>query len=123
MGNDERSEKIHTLAKTLVEQSRPAAQQSYSLKTMALMALLSAGAASGVSVVAVEHYRPLNHYEKTELRALLHYAAKMRLQPVAALEADFLAQFAAVSLDDLTLAQMDAARRYLQMTITTPATR
>lgn len=117
MDNDERSEKIITLARTMIQQSESQTSQTYSLKTMALVALLSAGASATVSVVVAEHYRPLNRYEKTELRALIHYAAKTRQQETAILEADLHQQFMIESLDDLTVAQMDAARLFLQKLI------
>lgn len=117
MDNDERSEKIITLAQRMLQQPETQSSQTYSLKTMALVALISAGASATVSAVVAEHYRPLNRYEKTELRALMHYAAKTRRQTAAILEADLRQQFAIESLDDMTMAQMDAARLFLQKLI------
>lgn len=117
MDNDERSDKIITLARTMLQQSETQPSQTYSLKTMALVALLSAGASGATGALVAEHYRPLNRYEKTELRALIHFAAKTRAQPTAILEADLRQQFMIASLDDLTLAQMNRARLFLQSLI------
>jgi hypothetical protein len=122
MDNDDRSEKIITLARNMLQQSETQTSQTYSLKTMALVALLSASASGTVCVVLAEHYRPLNRYEKTELRALIHYAAKTRQQTTATLEADLRQQFTIESIDDLTLAQMGAARIFLQSHIRSPST-
>ncbi|MBP7253506.1 MAG: hypothetical protein KBA75_08490 [Alphaproteobacteria bacterium] len=76
--------------------------------------MLRARASASVGVVGVEHYRPLNRNEKTGLRALIHYAAKTRPQSAAQLEVDLQQQFTFESLDDFTLAQMNATRQYLQ---------
>ncbi len=113
MDHDDRSDKIVTLARSIIQQ-QPPSSQTYSLKTMALVALLSAATAGSGSLLAAEHYRPLNRYEKTELRALISYAAKQGLADSASIEQALFVQFDIQSLDELTAAQMQAARQFLQ---------
>lgn len=114
MNHDDRSEKIITLARTMLQQPPPEPTQTYSLKTMVMVALLSAGTAGVGSALTVEHYRPLNRYERTELRALIFYAAKTHHLESTVIEKDFYLQFAVQSLDELTQSQLQEARQFLQ---------
>lgn len=115
MDHEDRGEKIVNLARAMLQQPEAAsAPSAYSLKTVVLAALLSAAGAGVTAAVLTDYYRPLNRYEKTELRTLMHYAAKNRLQAVTLIENDFLDQFSVQSLDDLTADQLNKARIYLQ---------
>lgn len=113
---DDRSEKIVSLAREIMHKPEAAMlrQGHYNLTTVVLAAMLGAASAGTGTAILAEHYRPLNHYEKIELKALIHYVAQMRRINRAVLKAEFLTQFGIHSLNELTHAQMQAARNYLQ---------
>ncbi len=114
---EDRGEKIVTLARAILHNPANAREKEhgkYSLKTLLLVTILSAAGAAAVSVYAAEYFRPLNHYERTELLALIHYAAQVHHIDRTALQTDFFKNFGISSFDEMTRAQMDAARSYLQ---------
>ena len=114
MDMDDRSEKIVTLARAMLQRPEVATPPAaYSLKTIALVALLSAASAGGLVGLETAYARPLNHYEKTELRALIWYAAKTRSLDGHLIEEDFYHKFALQSFDDLSAGQMHEARAFL----------
>ena len=114
MDHDERSDKIVNLARAMIQHNAPQAAPRYSLKTIAFAAMLSATLAGGAAVLAVEQYRPLNRYEKIEIRALIHYAAKLNTLDGQIIEDDLYRQFGVQSLDDLSMRDMHDVRRFLQ---------
>ncbi|MEJ0063862.1 MAG: hypothetical protein WDO70_11920 [Alphaproteobacteria bacterium] len=115
----DRSEKIVTLAREILARPEPESDHGgqYSLKTVALAAMLSAAGASGATVLALDYARPLNRYEKIELIALIRYAADTQHIEKDSIRDAFFDQFGIVSLDDLSNAQMNEARDYLQKRI------
>lgn len=116
---DDRSEKIVTLAREIMH--RPVSVENregqYSLKTVALAAMLSAAGAGGAVAVTAEYVRPLNRYERVELQALIYYIAQKRHISAETLRESFFVQFGVGSFDDLSRAQMQQARDYLQRQI------
>ncbi|MGB4101635.1 MAG: hypothetical protein WBK91_07000 [Alphaproteobacteria bacterium] len=114
---EDRGEKIVTLARAILHnpgQTADVERGYYSLKTVLLAAALSAAGASVSTGCMVEYFRPLNRYEKVELLALIQYAAQIRHIKRDTIQADFFKDFGIRSLDELTLARMQAARVYLQ---------
>ena len=113
MDIEDRSEKIITLARTILAQPTQPPPQTYSLKTVVLAALISASVAGTGSAALVGHARPLNYYEKTEIQALIYYAAKIRHCESDGILEDLYHQFAIHTLDELTRAQLPDVRLYL----------
>lgn len=114
---DDRGEKIVTLARAILQNPVPVrtdSREHYSLKTVVLAAILSAAGTGAAVGYAAEHFRPLNRYEKIELQALIHYAGQKRHIEHDKLQADFFHQFGVASFDELTKAQLEAARIFLQ---------
>ncbi len=93
--------------------SEKSRQKSYALKAACLSALLSAsGAALGMHFYH-EMQRPINHYERFEIEALLFYTAKRERQSLNALRKTTQKDLALPSLDDLSALDHRRIRDYL----------
>lgn len=85
-----------------------------SLKTLCLTTVLAAGV--GATVVHLVHAndKPLSHYEKTELDALIFYAAKTKSLSETELRHAAAAKAGVRDLGDLTAANFASTRQFLQ---------
>jgi hypothetical protein len=119
---DDRGEKIVNMARAMLQQpdtaiahaAMTAHHHRYSWKAVALAAMLAAaGTGATISWVA-EQRRPLNHYEKVELIALLHYAAISAQHNEQSLREDLCNLFAIDKIDELSQSQFNEAKQYLQ---------
>ena len=80
---NERSEKIVTLAREMLRSGMPPmeptrAQISMSFKVLCFSTMIAALGSSAVTAVSYEQKRPINHYEKTKLDALVFYTAHLK---------------------------------------------
>ncbi len=85
-----------------------------SVKAVCLAAFLAAFGTLAVTHTIHEARRPLNRYERVELDALLFYASRMKSLNEPDLKQDMLSRLARSDMDDLTRADFDKARDYLQ---------
>ncbi len=83
-------------------------------KTLCLATVLTAIGSSAVTGWIVEARRPLNHYEKTELDALVFYAAHQKNLNEDDLRHEVLEKLNATNFDALTERDFVIARNYLQ---------
>ncbi|MBI1273171.1 MAG: hypothetical protein GC131_03685 [Alphaproteobacteria bacterium] len=118
---NDRGEKIVSLASAMLQEpeagSYAANGARYSWKVVACAALVAAASTGIAASWAAEQRRPLTRYEKTELMALIHFAAKAGTEDEALVRDDFLQQFSIDRLDDLAHSQFALARDYLQRRI------
>ena len=117
----DRGEKIVTLAReilradalpTLPEESPT--RITLSFKMLCLATVLTAASSSAVTGFIIEARRPLNHYEKTELEALISYTAKQKNIHEDDLRHEVLTKLNITSFDAMTENDFIAARSYLQ---------
>src|ERR1700722_5686263 len=117
---DERSEKIIALTREIVrtnkmlEPESTLSRISMSFKTLCLATCLAAIGGGVIAEWHAEAARPINRYEKTELRALVFYAARLKNLNEDAVLQSVRARFNVTVLDDLTEHDFPAARRFLQ---------
>lgn len=124
MDGEDRSEKIVSLARTMLQEPpRAFLSRRYGMPTSALTAPLSIAGSTSITMLTAEQARPLNRYEKTELLALIHYAAKRHQVAPSSSEAALLQQCAVQSLDDLQHAALPAAHLFLLNQIEPPLSR
>ena len=120
MTMDDRGEKIITLAREMLRSDMryPSVEQDngcpISFRMLCLATMLAAFGGSAVTEWAGEGRRPINHYEKTELNALIFYAARLKNLDEQGLRRDVAEQLKVASLNDLTRSDFLVARRYLQ---------
>ena len=117
----DRGEKIVTLAREILRSDElpqlPEAATTritLSFKMLCLATMLTAVGSSAVTAWIVETRRPLNHYEKTELDALVFYTARQKNLSEDDLRRDVLAKFNLPSFDVMTERDFVMARNYLQ---------
>ncbi|MBV8548435.1 MAG: hypothetical protein JO126_03135 [Alphaproteobacteria bacterium] len=117
----DRSEKIITLAREMLRSDMMTKQQpvrqenkKLSLSIVCLTTVLSAAAGSMMTGWIVELHRPINRYERTELDALIFYAAHEKNLDESSLRHEVAAHLNIVNLEDMNLADFRAARLYLQ---------
>lgn len=117
----DRGEKIVTLAREILRSDElPALPQSshahitLSFKMLCLATILSAVGGSAVTALVIETQRPLNHYEKTEIDALIFYAARQSGVSEADLRQEVLKSLSLSSFDAMTESDFIIARTYLQ---------
>lgn len=96
------------------EAEPPLPKITVSFKILCLTTLLAASAGAGATEWVHDCYRPLNHYEKTELNALVFYAASLRGLTEDAMRAEVAEHLGLPGFDDMTETEFRAARRYLQ---------
>lgn len=120
----DRGEKIVNLAREMLQQSNGVNElplvanhgggSHHSWKAIALVGMLAtAGTGTSASWLA-EQRRPINHYEKVELMALIHFTAKKSQTADEVLGEDIFSNFGIVRLDDLTYGQFPEAKKFLQ---------
>jgi len=81
---------------------------------LCLATVLTAVGSSAVTAWIVETRRPLNHYEKTELDALVFYAARQKNRNEDDLRREVLSALKLQSFDAMTERDFIVARNYLQ---------
>lgn len=116
---DDRGEKIINMAREMLRSGVVAPPSStdnkfLSFKALCLATALAAFSGSAVTAWACETRRPLNHYEKTELNALIFYAARLKGINEDILRRDVEDTIGVGSFDDMTQSDFNAARHYLQ---------
>ncbi len=117
---DDRSEKIIALTREIVrankmmEPEASASRISMSFKTLCLVTCLAAAGGGAVAEWHAWDSRPINRYEKTELNALIFYAARTKNLGEDTLLQSVRTRFNLTTLDDLTERDFAAVRRYLQ---------
>lgn len=118
---NDRGEKIINLARemlrtdmTLEPEAAPVVKSGVSFKVLCLATILTAIGGSAVTHIANEARRPINRYEKIELKALIFYAAKLKSLDEASLRRDVEQQLGLASFDDMNVYEYQIARRYLQ---------
>lgn len=75
--------------------------------------MLSAIGGATLTAWSQEQQRLINHYEKTQIEALLYYAAKTRKLNQDSLRQDVLKQYHIEKISDMTVADFARARLYL----------
>jgi hypothetical protein len=116
----DRGEKIVTLAREILRSDELALPKNsvtritLSFKMLCLATILTGLGSSAVTGWIVEMHRPLNHYERTELDALVFYAAREKGLQEEDLRREVLAKLNLASFDAMTESDFIAARRYLQ---------
>jgi len=118
----DRGEKIVNLAREMLESERnlelhrPPAPQNLSnqIKAVCLAAFIAAFGSQFVTHAIDENRRPLNRYEKVELEALIFYASRAKALDHEALRLDLLNKIARTSIEDMSRADFNQAREYLQ---------
>jgi hypothetical protein len=117
---DDRSEKIIAPTREIVRTNRMLESETsssniaMSFKTLCLVTCLAAAGGSAIAEWQAWDNRPINHYEKTELNALIFYAARIKNVSEEALRQSVHAQFNLTTLDDVTERDFASVRRYLQ---------
>jgi hypothetical protein len=117
----DRGEKIVTLAREILRSDElPKLPESsigritLSFKMLCLATVLTGLGSSAVTGWIVEMQRPLNHYERTELDALVFYAAREKGLKEEDLRHEMLAKLNLTGFDAMTEGDFLTARRYLQ---------
>jgi hypothetical protein len=118
---EDKGEKIIFLARELLEADAPeipvvekTSRVTMSFKTLCFTTLLAATGGNLISAYVHEQIRPLNRYEKTELQALIYYAAKIKNIDEDLLRQEVEKRVDVEHFDDITAKEFPAARRYLQ---------
>jgi len=116
---DNRSDNIIGLAHEILRSNKliedmPEPKSTVTLKILCITSLLAAFGGSALTAWANETLRPLNHYEKTELEALIFYAARTKGTTEDTLRHEVVENVGVSSLDDMTEHDFHIARRYLQ---------
>jgi len=120
MAMDDRGDKIINLAREMLradvvmEAVEPSPKTTVSFKVLCLATMLTALGSSAVTEWASEARRPINRYEKTELKALVFYAARLNGVTEDMVWQGVEDRLGIVSFDDLTEQDFTIARRYLQ---------
>ena len=116
MAMNDRGEKIINLAREMLRTDiEPSETRTpISFKVLCLATMLTAFGSSAVTTWLNDARRPINRYEKTELKALIFYAARVKGIDEESLRQDVIQRFDIASLDDLTHRDFRDARNYLQ---------
>jgi hypothetical protein len=116
----DRGEKIVTLAREILRSDELPAQPEHSFtritlsfKTLCLATVLTAIGSSAITGFVIETRRPLNHYEKTELDALVFYTAHQKGVNEEDLRHEVLDKLRISSFDAMTEQDFVKARDYL----------
>ena len=83
-------------------------------KALCFTAILAAAGGGTVTAWVHEDERPLNHYEKIEMQALVFYASKHKGINEDTLRHEVEEKIGVARFDDMTAGDFAAARRYLQ---------
>ncbi|MDR3450580.1 MAG: hypothetical protein P4M15_12710 [Alphaproteobacteria bacterium] len=118
---DDQGEKIVFLAREILKAGAPAlpadrkaVQITMTFKTLCFTTLLAAAGGFGVTSYMQADERPLNRYEKTEIDALLFYAAKVKGVDEENLRRTMEQEIGIARTDQMTAADFPAARKFLQ---------
>ncbi len=107
---DDKGEKIVFLA----PEKKPATTITMTFKALCFTSLLAASGSAIVTNALHDNVRPLNRYEKTEIKALIFYTTKTKGIDEATLQQAIATKWGTQNLDDLTNADFPAIRRFLQ---------
>ena len=118
----DRGDKIVTLAREILRSDElpvlptevTTTKITLSFRMLCLATVLTAVGSSAVTGLVIETRRPLNHYEKTELDALVFYAAHQKGLDQDNLRSEVLSALNLPSFDAMTEHDFIAARNYLQ---------
>lgn len=117
----DRNEKIISLAREMLRSDMVTKQQvpredkrKFSLRLVCLTTILTAAGSSAATGWLIESHRPINRYERTELDALIFYAAHEKNLDESALRREVAAYLSLDNLEDLNFAAFREARAYLQ---------
>ena len=117
----DRGEKIVTLAREILRSddaprlpAESSARITMSFRVLCLATMLAAVGGAAVTSFVAESRRPLNHYEKTEIDALIFYAAKQKGLDETQLRRELLMRFRLPSYDAMTEGDFTAVRAWLQ---------
>jgi hypothetical protein len=127
----DRGETIVMLARNLLSMENPmldsiavppeptpnASRISISFKTLCMATILTAFGSLAVTQWVNETRRPINRLEKTELDALIYYAAHTKGINEKNLRRDVAGKVGVTDFDDMTEGDFIIARRYLQNTV------
>lgn len=117
---NDRGEKIVTLAREMLrsdiafETEPPQAKPTITFKILCLATVLTAVSSYGITEWANQNHRPITRYEKTELNALVFYAARLKGISEEALRQEVEQKLGISSFDELTMGEFSVARRFLQ---------
>lgn len=117
---NDRGEKIISLAREMLRSDMqfdlppPPAKPTITFKILCLATMLTAAGSYGVAEWSAEARRPITRYEKTELNALVFYAARLKGITEDSLRREVENHLNIVTFDDLTTSEFQIARRYLQ---------
>ncbi len=117
----DRGENIVKLAREILRSDQPAklpeasfTSITLSFKMLCLATVLTAVGSSAVTGWVIETRRPISHYEKTELDALVFYAARQKGLNEDDLRRDVLGKLSVTSFDAMSEHDFLLARSYLQ---------
>lgn len=118
---DDKGDKIIYLARELLEAGLPEFQQpkktiqiAMTFKALCFTTLLAASIGAGATYAVHNEARPLNRYEKTEIKALIFFIGKTKGIDEASLHSAIAEKIGTANLDDMTAAEFPALRRFLQ---------
>lgn len=118
----DRGERIVTLAREILRSDElpklpePSITRiTLSFKMLCLATVLTAVGSSAMTAMVVEARRPLNHYERTELDALVFYAARHKGLNEDELRREVLDKLNLPDFDTMTEHDFIVARDYLQV--------
>ena len=117
---NDQGEKIVLLARALLNSppaelpiSKKPLSITLSLKALCLTTILAASTGSAVSALMHEDERPLNRYERFELRALVYYTAQLNHVSEEDMSADLVKNLGVRRVDDITAGDFSVAQRFL----------
>lgn len=115
----DRGDKIVTLAREIlradaVPVATKNAHVTLSFRTLCLVTVLAALGGSGATALVADMRRPLDQYEKTELDALVFYAARQKGIDESILRHEVLEKLKLASFGAMTERDFIQARAYLQ---------
>jgi hypothetical protein len=117
---NDRGEKIINLAREMLRSDvvfEPEIQEpktAISFKILCLATVLTAVSSYVVTEWSEQNHRPINRYEKTELNALVFYAARLKGVSEDSLRSEVENKLGINSFDDLNAQDFQMARRFLQ---------
>lgn len=118
---EDKGEKIVFLARELLEAQaleiplkKKTMNVTLTLKTLCFTTFLAAASGSVISTYVHEQNRPINKYEKIELRALIFYAAKLRNISEDILRQEVETRFDIGGIENITTKEFPEVRRFLQ---------
>ncbi len=116
---DDRGVKIVSLAREMMRNEAyhsptSAPHITMSFKVLVLTTLMTAFGSSALTELVIEENRPINHYEKTELDALVFYIAHLKGIEETALRQQIASRFGIARFDEITEQDFRNVRLSLQ---------